>query len=93
MNKQQIFSRQVINENMFGKLTLLPNGDLYANVNKACLGNVLHKSLNEIIGKEEYKIFDKYITLDAELINEERKRGFILGFKLANRLMIESMKE
>ena len=53
----------------------------------------LDKSLNEIIGKEEYKIFDKYITLDAELINEERKRGFILGFKLANRLMIESMKE
>ena len=53
----------------------------------------LDKSLNNIIGKEEYKIFDKYITLDAELINEERKRGFVLGFKLANRLMIESMKE
>ena len=53
VNKQQIFSRQVINENMFGKLTLLPNGDLYANVNKACLGNVLHKSLNEIIYKEK----------------------------------------
>lgn len=52
----------------------------------------LDMSLNEIIGKEEYKIFDKYITLDAELINEERKKGFILGFKLANRLMIESMK-
>lgn len=53
----------------------------------------LDKSLNNTIGKEEYKIFDKYITLDAELINEERKRGFVLGFKLANRLMIESMKE
>lgn len=53
----------------------------------------LDKSLNNIIGKEEYKIFDKYITLDAELINEERKRGFVFGFKLANRLMIESMKE
>ena len=53
----------------------------------------LYKSLNNMIGKEEYKIFDKYITLDAELINEERKRGFVLGFKLANRLMIESMKE
>lgn len=53
----------------------------------------LDKSLNNMIGKEEYKIFDKYITLDAELINEERKRGFVLGFKLANRLMIESMKE
>ena len=52
----------------------------------------LDKSLNNTIGKEEYKIFDKYITLDAELINEERKRGFVLGFKLANRLMIESMK-
>ncbi len=52
----------------------------------------LDKSLNNTIGKEEYKIFDKYITLDAELINEERKRGFVLGFKLANRLIIESMK-
>ena len=53
----------------------------------------LDKLLNDAIGKEEYKIFDKYITLDAELINEERKRGFILGFKLANRLIIESMKD
>lgn len=53
----------------------------------------LDKSLNDIIGKEEYKIFDKYITLDAKLINEERKSGFVLGFKLANRLMIESIKE
>lgn len=52
----------------------------------------LDKSLNNTIGKEEYKIFDKYITLDAELINEERKRAFVLGFKLANRLIIESMK-
>lgn len=53
----------------------------------------LDELLKNSIRKEEYKIFDEYISLDAELIDEERKSGFIYGFKLANRYMIESLKD
>lgn len=53
----------------------------------------LDELLKNSIGKEEYKIFDEYISLDAELIDEERKRGFVYGFKLANKFIIDTFKK
>ena len=52
IGKQQIFTRQVMNENFFGKLTIMPNGDVYANVNVKVLGNLKSNSLNELVYKE-----------------------------------------
>lgn len=41
-----------MNENFFGKLTIMPNGDVYANVNANVLGNLKSNSLNELVYKE-----------------------------------------
>lgn len=52
ISRQTIYSRQVLNENLFGKLTIMPNGDVYANVNNPMLGNIKEQRLNEFIYKE-----------------------------------------
>lgn len=52
IDKQTIFRRQVLNENFFGKLTILPSGDVYANLNCGVIGNILHHSLAELVYKE-----------------------------------------
>ena len=36
----------------FGKITIMPNGDAYANVNQPMLGNIFSHSIYEIIQKE-----------------------------------------
>lgn len=52
LNKQAIFARQILNETMFGKLSIMPDGTVFANVNKKPLGNIKMNSLNELIHKE-----------------------------------------
>ncbi|MDR1201551.1 MAG: TIGR04150 pseudo-rSAM protein [Tannerellaceae bacterium] len=52
INKTTIFRRQVLNEHFYGRVTIFPNGDAFANVNKRKIGNVFIHSLNEIIYKE-----------------------------------------
>lgn len=52
ISRQKIYSRQVLNENLFGKLTVMPDGDVYANVNNLMLGNIKNNRLNELIYKE-----------------------------------------
>lgn len=52
IDKQTIFRRQVLNENFFGKLTILPSGDVYANLNCKSIGNILQHSLAELVYKE-----------------------------------------
>jgi len=54
ITKREIFSNQSINNNDFGKLTVLPDGSVYANVNMEKLGTVkdspysiVHKELTE----------------------------------------------
>jgi pseudo-rSAM protein len=49
---RDIFSRQAINGNNFGKLTVFPNGRVYSNVNVPSLGNINRHSLYEIVYKE-----------------------------------------
>lgn len=62
VSKQQIYARQIINENMFGKLILFPNGEIYANVNKKSLGNILRDSLSKIIYEEKKRKEAWFIT-------------------------------
>ena len=48
----QIFAHQKMNTNFFGSLTILPNGDTYANVNSSLLGNIKDDTLIHFINKE-----------------------------------------
>lgn len=52
ISKQQIFRRQVMNENLFGKLTIAADGTVYSNRNKPALGNIRTNTLNELVYKE-----------------------------------------
>ena len=52
ISKQEIFIKQTINSIFFGKLSVTPNGDIFASLNEKLLGNILHNSLREAIYKE-----------------------------------------
>ena len=43
--------------------------------------------------KDDYDIFDDYLSKEAELIDLERKKAFTYGYKLSNKLMIDSLRE
>ncbi|GHT19042.1 hypothetical protein FACS189429_6290 [Bacteroidia bacterium] len=47
-----IFCNQKLNSNFFGKLFVLPDGSVRANLNAEILGNIKEKSLLELISKE-----------------------------------------
>ena len=49
---RQIFAHQKLNTNFFGSLTILPNGDVYANVNSQPLGNIHSNSVLHLIDEE-----------------------------------------
>lgn len=55
--------------------------------------NILDEQLEKSIEKSEYKIFDNYLSKESEVIDLERKRAFVYGYKLANKFMTESFKE
>jgi len=50
--QNQIFSRLTMNENDYGKLTVLPGGDVYANLNDELLGNTSHQTIIDLVEKE-----------------------------------------
>ena len=50
--QHQVFSRLSMNENDYGKLTILPGGMVYANVNERSLGNLKHTNVVALIQKE-----------------------------------------
>jgi pseudo-rSAM protein len=52
IEKQQIFRRQALNENFFGKLYILPSGETYSNLNFPPIGNIIDQSLGEIVYNE-----------------------------------------
>ena len=54
-NKNQIFRKKTLNENFYGKLYVSPDGDVYANMNYASLGNIREKTLYELV-YSEFKI-------------------------------------
>lgn len=53
--RNQVFSRQTINESDFGKFTLLPDGTLYTNLNDPAAGITGEKPLREFILHEMIK--------------------------------------
>lgn len=50
--KQHIFSKQILNDNLFGKLTIFPTGEVYSNVNFPTIGNIQDQKLSEIVYSE-----------------------------------------
>ena len=51
-DQKQIFSRMTFNENDLGKITILPDGKTFANINDKVLGNLTRESLHHIILRE-----------------------------------------
>lgn len=49
---KDIFANQAVNLYDFGKFNIMPNGDVYANVNHPSLGNIDTHSIQEIVKKE-----------------------------------------
>ena len=52
---KDIFTNQSVNLNYFGKLSILPNGDVNSRLNGDKLGNVNECSINDLIGVELFK--------------------------------------
>ena len=52
MTMKDFFARQAMNIYDFGKLNIMPNGDVYANVNHSVLGNINTHSIHEIVHNE-----------------------------------------
>ncbi len=50
--KQHIFRKQILNDNLFGKLTIYPTGEVYSNVNFPTIGNIQDQKLSEIVYSE-----------------------------------------
>lgn len=67
ISKQTIFRRQNLNENFFGKLTILPSGNVYANLNCASIGNIVNNSLAELVYKEMTNSTAWFMLRDGEV--------------------------
>ena len=52
ITKQHIFRKQILNDNLFGKLTIFPTGEVYSNVNFPTIGNIQDQKLSEIVYSE-----------------------------------------
>ncbi len=65
MTIKDFFARQAMNIYEFGKITIMSNGDAYANPNHPVLGNIYTDSINEIVynevelGKSWFRIRDQ----------------------------------
>lgn len=55
--------------------------------------NQLDELMRNNMLKEDYDIFDDYLSKEAELIDLERKKAFAYGYKLSNKLMSDSLRE
>jgi pseudo-rSAM protein len=52
LSTKEIFRNQVLNSSNFGKLTIKPDGSVFANINNDALGNLYDDSLHELVYKE-----------------------------------------
>lgn len=55
--------------------------------------NQLDELMRNNMLKEDYDIFDDYLSKESELIDLERKKAFAYGYKLSNKLMADSLRE
>ena len=58
--KQHIFRKQILNDNLFGKLTIFPTGEVYSNVNFPTIGNIQDQKLSEIVYSEIENYFNPW---------------------------------
>ncbi|MCC8095568.1 MAG: hypothetical protein LIP05_09500, partial [Tannerellaceae bacterium] len=49
---KDFFTKQSMNLHNFGGINIMPNGDIYANVNHPLLGNICSHGIYEILQKE-----------------------------------------
>lgn len=49
---KDFYMRQMLNTYDFGKISIMPNGDTFANINHTKLGNIYEQSIYEIVQKE-----------------------------------------
>ena len=59
--KQHIFRKQILNDNLFGKLTIFPTGEVYSNVNFPTIGNIQDQKLSEIVYSEIENYFKPWL--------------------------------
>ena len=52
VHMREIYSHQLLNTFDFGKITIFPNGDIYANTYFPSIGNINRESLPEILNRE-----------------------------------------
>ncbi|RHJ75310.1 TIGR04150 pseudo-rSAM protein [Parabacteroides sp. AM08-6] len=52
LNKRQVFANMALNVDDFGKLTVLPDGEIYANVNMPALGNLQRNDISHLVKDE-----------------------------------------
>lgn len=52
ISMQDIFANQLINIYNFGKISIMSNGDIFANINDPVLGNIATSNIYEVIQKE-----------------------------------------
>ena len=52
MTIKDFFARQAMNIYDFGKINIMPTGDVYANLNKPTIGNIYNENIYEIVQKE-----------------------------------------
>lgn len=69
LSKREIFARQALNIHSFGKLHILPNGDVYANCNDPMIGSI-HDLPYNIIYKEMLEGYSWLRIRDKEPCNE-----------------------
>ena len=55
--------------------------------------NQLDELLRNNMLKDDYDLLDDYMSKEAELIDLERKKAFAYGYKLSNKLMMDSLRE
>lgn len=70
ISKQTIFRRQTLNENFFGKLFILPSGEVYANLNCKSIGNIKEGSLNEMVYNEMINSTAWFMTRDRDICED-----------------------
>ncbi len=52
VKKQSILRRQALNEHFFGKIAILPDGEVHPNLNFKSIGNIKMNKLSEIVFRE-----------------------------------------
>ena len=55
--------------------------------------NQLDELLRNNMLKDDHDLLDDYMSKEAELIDLERKKASAYGYKLSNKLMIDSLRE